>query len=116
MTTNIVLGYSPTDFFYVKAQEMDIMPTNCDSITTPSKETYNIDNYGDNKIDCINAALCENKDTAILINKLQNKHSGSDQHYLDTNQEYKLTLTNSINLGIGIVILIGLIIQNRNLQ
>ena len=116
MTTNIVLGYSPTDFFYVKAQEMDIMPTNCDSITTPSKETCNIDNYGDNKIDCINAALCENKDTSILINKLQNKHSGSDQHYLDTNQEYKLTLTNSINLGIGILILIGLIIQNRNLQ
>ena len=116
MTTNIVIGYSPTDFFYVKAQEMDIMLTNCDSITIPSKEKCNIDNYGDNKIECINAALCENKDTAILINKLQNKHSGSDQHYLDTNQEYKLTLTNSINLGIGIVILIGLIIQNRNLQ
>ena len=116
MASNIVVGYSPTDFFYVKAQEMNIMPDDCGSITTPSETECNIDNYGDNKIDCINASLCENKTSSILINKLQNKHSGSDQHYLDTNQEYKLTLTNSINLGIGIVILIGFIIQNRNLQ
>jgi len=116
MASNIVVGYSPTDFFYVKAEKMDIMPTNCDSIIIPTNEQCNIDNYGDNKIDCINASLCENKTSSMLINKLQNKHSGSDQHYLDTNQEYKLTLTNSINLGIGIVILIGFIIQNRNLQ
>ena len=116
MATNIVVGYSPTDFFYVKAQEMNIMPDDCNSITNTSDTQCNIDNYDNNKIDCINAALCKNKDTAKLISKLQNKHSGSDQNYLDTNQQYKLTVTNSINLGIGILVLIGLIIQNRNLQ
>jgi hypothetical protein len=116
MATNIVVGYSPTDFFYVKAQELNIMPDNCGSITIPTETQCNVDNYNANKIDCMNTALCKNKDNATLISKLQNKHSGSDQHYLDTNQEYKVTVTNSINLGIGIIILIGFIIQNRNLQ
>lgn len=116
MATNIVVGYSPTDFFYVKAQELSIMPDDCGSITTPTESQCNVDNYSDNSYNCINAALCENKDTANLIGKLQNTHSGSDQNYLDTNQQYKLTLTNTINLGIGILILIGLIIQNRNIQ
>ena len=115
MATNIVVGYSPTDFFYVKAQEMNIMPNNCESIRS-TEEQCNADNYDKNALNCVNAALCKNKDSATLINKLQNKHSGSDQNYLDTNQEYKLTLTNSINLGIGIIILIGFIFQNRNLQ
>jgi hypothetical protein len=116
MSTNIVVGYSPTDFFYVKAQELSIMPDDCGSITIPTETECNIDNYNDNKTDCMDAALCKNKDHATLISNLQNKHSGSDQNYLDTNQEYKLTVANSINLGIGILILIGLIIQNRNLQ
>ena len=114
MATNIVVGYSPTDFFYVKAQEMNIMPDNCES--TVSETECDIDKYSDISQNCIYAALCKNKDSANLIGKLQNKHSGSDQNYLDTNQQYKLTLTNTINLGIGIFILIGLIIQNRNLQ
>jgi hypothetical protein len=116
MATNIVVGYSPTDFFYVKAQEISIMPDDCKTITTPSETQCSVDNYDANKIDCINAALCKNKSNAELISKLQNKHSGSDQNYLDTNQEYKLTLANSINLGLGILVLIGLIFQNRNLQ
>jgi len=116
MATNIIVGYSPTDFFYVKAQEMNIMPDDCGSTTTLSETDCNIDNYSDNSYNCINTALCKNKDTAKLISKLQNKHSGSDQNYLDTNQQYKLTVTNSINLGIGILILLGFIIQNRNLQ
>lgn len=116
MATNILVGYSPTDFFYVKAQEMSIMPDNCNSITNTTDSQCNIDNYNDNKINCVNTALCKNKDNAKLIGNLQNKHSGSDQNYLDTNQEYKLTVTDSINLGIGILILLGLIIQNRNLQ
>jgi hypothetical protein len=115
MATNVVVGYSPTDFFYVKAQELNIMPMNCENLTIPSDNQCNTDNYNTNKLHCMNAALCKNKDNAILIGKLQNKHSGSDQHYLDTNQEYKVTVTNSINLGIGILILIGFIIQNRNL-
>jgi hypothetical protein len=116
MATNIIVGYSPTDFFYVKAQEMNIMPDDCGSTTTLSETDCNIDNYSDNSYNCINSALCKNKDTAKLISKLQNTHSGSDQNYLDTNQQYKLTLTNTINLGIGILILLGFIIQNRNLQ
>ena len=116
MATNIVVGYSPTDFFYVKAQELSIMPDDCGSITTPAENQCNADNYNANNVDCMNAALCKNKDNVTLINKLQNKHSGSDQNYLDTNQEYKLTLANSINLGIGILVLIGFIFQNRNIQ
>ena len=116
MATNIVVGYSPTDFFYVKAQELNIMPDDCNAITNTTDTQCNIDNYNANKVNCMNTALCKNKDNVTLIGKLQNKHSGSDQNYLDTTQEYNLTVTNSINLGIGILVLIGLIIQNRNLQ
>ena len=119
MATNIVVGYSPTDFFYVKAKENNTMPTKEDcsnaSMVDVSK-TCNIDNYNNNKYDCITAELCKNKDNVSLLSKLQNKHSGSDQNYLDTNQEYKMAFTQTINLGIGIILIIGLIAQNRNLQ
>ena len=124
MTTNVVIGYSPTDFFYVKASEMSEPIDNeyCGNLDISNPQwdiSCNTNNYalgGDiNKFQCNYKELCKNKNNAELLSKLQTNHSGSDQNYLDKKYTYNYLLTTSFNLGIGILTLIGFIIKYRNI-
>jgi len=121
---NVVISYSPNDFFYVKFDEQYETPTINNSVCEPLKPyanwdtNCNISNYNNspnNKINCNLKELCKNKEKAENLQKMQNVHNGSDQNYLDITNTYNTALVRNINLGIGIFIIIGLIYRNRNI-
>jgi hypothetical protein len=116
------MNYNPNDFFYVKFDEKNDSSTLSNLVCSPLKpydywdiscniENYNIDNS--NKINCNLKELCKNKEKVQYLQSMQNIHNGSDQNYLDAMSAYNTTLRRSINLGIGIIIVIGLIYSNR---
>jgi len=103
LSRNIVIGFSSTDFYYVTAADSDNtiqsilaecsgQPSCGDPVKTP-EENYET---------CYKKEVCINKETAEWIQKYENKHSGSDQNYLDTKSIYDSTLQSTANLGIGI--------------
>jgi len=105
LSRNIVVGFSSTDFYYVTAATSDTkIPSilaNCPS--TPQQSCGDPTNVKqDNTTACYQNEVCTNQQTAQWIQKYQNKHSGSDQNYLDTKSIYNSTLQGTANLGIGI--------------
>jgi len=107
MSSEIVAAFSPNDFFYVKAEENKTMPNakNCeDLIKNPPQ---NCDANPTQQ--CLDSELCLNKKHANKLYVVQNNNGGSDQRYLDVKTEYNDALFNSFNLGVGIIITIGII-------
>lgn len=102
VSRNIVVGFSSTDFYYVTAATADpSILNNCSSALQPScGDPVNV--TADNAGTCYQKEVCINKQTAEWIKKYQNKHSGSDQNYLDTKSIYNSALQRTANLGIGI--------------
>jgi|LauGreSBDMM110SN_4_FD.fasta_scaffold43740_3 hypothetical protein len=121
--TNVLVGYSPTDFFYVKAQQNNQMPSASvcttlnpyDTIWDASCNSANYSSSDDNILNCNHKELCKNKDKAVALTHIQHNHIGSDQNHLDTKNEYNTAIVKTVNLGIGIILLIGLIYTNRNI-
>ena len=129
--SNVVISYSPNDFFYVKFDEQakndgqnsssTIDDNICSSLkpyetwdASCNKTNYTI-NTNDNKINCNLKELCKNKEKAEELMLIQNNHSGYEQNYLDTKDSYNTAFFRLFNLGVGIFIVIGLIIKNRNI-
>ena len=111
--TNIIVGYNSNDFFYVKAKEDGIMPTDEECIMTKDFDdslcsSSNVSN-GENAKNCSRNELCKNKENVNTLYNLQNNHGGSNQKYLDTKKKYNDEMLNTLNLGIGIIILSGFI-------
>jgi hypothetical protein len=123
--SNVVISYSPNDFFYVKFDEQNNSSTIDNSVCKDlipydSWDTKcNTDNYDSNvtndKINCNLKELCKNKEKAEELQLIQNNHSGSGQNYLDTKDRYNTAFLRLFNLGVGIFIIIGLIYKNRNI-
>jgi hypothetical protein len=122
--SNVVISYSPNDFFYVKFDEQTNSSTIDNNLCSPLKPydswdtNCNTDNYNtsqNNKINCNLKELCKNKEKAEELQLIQNNHSGSGQNYLDTKDSYNTAFLRLFNLGVGIFIIIGLIYKNRNI-
>jgi len=123
--SNVVISYSPNDFFYVKFDEQNNSSTIDNNVCNPLKPydildtKCNTDNYNSNgtndKINCNLKELCKNKEKAEELQLIQNNHSGSGQNYLDTKDSYNTAFLRLFNLGVGIFIIIGLIYKNRNI-
>jgi hypothetical protein len=124
--SNVVISYSPNDFFYVKFDEQNNNSSTIDNnLCFPLKPYDNLDtncntdNYNsngtNNKINCNLKELCKNKEKAEELQLIQNNHSGSGQNYLDTKDSYNTAFLRLFNLGVGIFIIIGLIYKNRNI-
>jgi hypothetical protein len=121
--SNVVISYSPNDFFYVKFDEQNNSSTIdnrvCKGLNDSWDTKCNTDNYDSNvtndKIDCNLKELCKNKEKAEELQLIQNNHSGSGQNYLDTKDSYNTAFLRLFNLGVGIFIIIGLIYKNRNI-
>jgi len=121
MSKSVFVEYNPNDFFYAIANKGR-------GIETPSKEqcdTMDIhdnlwddqcsaENFQDNYKECIERELCINKEEVDKIKGIQNRHNGSDEKFANTNVEYGGVVINTINLGIGILLLMGLIYRFRN--
>ena len=117
MSTDVIVGYSSNDFFYIRAQETGVMPTDEQCVTlnaTPSSQWDTIcdpngTSINSNYKSCANKALCDNKTYATKLYNLQNNNGGSYQRYLDVQKKYNDQMVNFYNLGIGIGILFGFI-------
>jgi|UniRef100_A0A6C0ARZ2 hypothetical protein len=117
-SSQYTIGYSPNDFFYVNAQNNNMMPTEdqCNSlqINDPTWTTKcNGDNFMDNSLNCVNQALCQNKANAVNLQSVRNKNDGADSKFLDSTSVFNKTILNTINLSIGILLVGYLIYKNR---
>lgn len=118
-SSDIIVGYNKNDFFYVNAETQGeiLTPVGCTftiglhdplwdiSCNTNSNEH---DNFLDNSANCIKKELCINKEYAGKLKSMQQNHSGADEHYDNAAQIYDRTFAQTINLGGGIVLLMGL--------
>jgi len=123
-TNNVIVGYSPNDFFYYQAQHENLMPKN-DVVFDASCAQLRIDAptwdvscsqtyFTDNSYNCIAKELCRNKKKVNKLAEMQTVHSGSDEKYLDTTHVYSNGIRDAANLGVGILLLFVLILRNRN--
>jgi len=117
-TPNVIVGYSPTDFFYVDATNYGISITDgsCASLKIYDSAwdtSCNSINFTDNSDKCIQKEFCINKAQAGILANTKNSHTGADEKYLDSKSVYNQTITTTYNLGIGIFGLIILILINR---
>lgn len=115
--SDIVVGYSPTDFFYVDAQTKNFMkPDSCTSDIMNLDGNACTTHFVDNSYNCIMKELCLNKQYAESISSVQSGHNGADEKYSNAKTIFDKTVTNTINLGIGIVVMVVLIYRNRNIS
>lgn len=108
-----VIGYSPNDFFYVNGDEyVNDFATNCETLEMQTFDCSN--NFENNSSNCINQALCNNKSYAEKLAQIQSTHNGSDELLHDINSDYTRNILTSLNLSVGIIILILMIYKYRN--
>lgn len=115
--TNVLLSYSPSDFFYVKADFDGIMPNSeqCDAMdvyNTSWDISCNSKYYTTNADICFRKELCKNKEKVDFIKKNEDNNNGANQKYLDVKNKYDETFLSTVNLGIGILLVTAFIIKN----
>jgi len=138
MANNVIVGYSPNDFFYVQAEKSKYIDPNSDcnslpvygnvnlhgnsiaygsslSLSDPAWDMICNDNkyFSENSTNCLKRELCTNKKHATKLEDLQNTKLGAMEKYMNEKMNYDSILMNSINLGIGIVFLIVVIFKNQ---
>jgi hypothetical protein len=137
MANNVLVGYSPNDFYYVQAEENNIIDpsSDCDKLnvngnitlsngttitngsslplTNPAWDTICNNYFSENQENCVKRELCNNKNNATQLGDLQNSKSGAMEKYMNEKMNYDSILMNTINLGIGIVFLIVVIYKNQ---
>jgi hypothetical protein len=120
--TTYIKAYSSNDYFYSIASENKIIDDEklkkCHKIDVYNEKKWNNlcneDNFHENKEKCIQRELCINKNFANDITNVKNKMSEADERYSNSVLDYKTKVNQTINLGIGIMILIGLIMKLKN--
>jgi len=108
---NIVLDYSPGDFFYLSSNKTPDDET-CQSFASSPPDCSKV-SAGQNVSICMQNALCQNK---ALVQQLYNKqsvHSGADVKWHDLNAQYSREMLKTLNLLIGIVVSGVFIYYNR---
>ena len=120
MSNNIVVGYSPNDFFYVQAEKSNTMPSDSDCelltgnvIISSEWDSICENNFSDNIDNCLKRELCTNKNKATQLQDLENTKLGALEKYMNEKMNYDSILMNTINLGIGIVVLLIVIYKNQ---
>lgn len=113
MTTKIDISYYGNDFFYSDAEKNNKMPdkNRCINLNTSDPNwdnKCNSNNFSDNIQDCIDKELCINKANFESNNKIISLQNTSYEKYLNTKEYYNKEVLKTVNLGVGIVLLIGL--------
>lgn len=115
---NINVGYNTKDFFYVNAIDSGDMPTKetCIKILNSpyDKNLCEEDqSFVDNRQECLDRKLCENKGLADTILDIQQTNSGSIGKYNDSLSVFNRELFQTANLSIGVIGLMVLIYRFR---
>lgn len=113
MTTKIDISYYGNDFFYSEAERTNKMPSKerCNNLKTDDpnwNNKCNSSNFPNNLKDCIDKELCINKKNFESNNKIISLQNTSYEKYLNTKEFYNKEVLKTINLGVGIVLLVGL--------
>jgi len=109
---NVVLDYTPKDFFYLSSASMPDADT-CAYIASISPDCSQVKSNGANVNACLQQALCRNKALAEELYNKQNIHSGEDIRWQDVNHLYSFEMLKTLNLLIGIVVSGIFIYYNR---
>ena len=120
MSNNIVVGYSPNDFYYVQAAKNgNVMPSEAECVTligntiiSSEWDTTCKNRFSSNSVNCIKKEICKNKEKGTKLVNLENTGLGAKEKYMNEKMNYDTVLMNSINLGIGIVFLLFVIYKN----
>ena len=120
MSSTVLLGYNPNDFFYVDAENQGYWdPNECSSDNIKNldpADKCNETNFKDNGKNCVSYELCKNKELATQIMEKQTTHGGEEKKYYDSAMSYDIALMDIVNLGIGIIFIIAIIYRNRNMK
>jgi hypothetical protein len=108
---NIVLDYTPADFFYLSLT----MPSDntCQEYTLNAPDCSTASSDGTNISQCKSQALCQNKALVEQVYSKQNVHSGTDVKWRDLNAQYSVEMQKTANLLIGLVVSGVFIYYNR---
>jgi hypothetical protein len=104
-------GYSPNDFYWVSVADKlnslncpkeiaNVKKINCEKSSITEKDA----------LTCYNSQLCKNKQLSEWLKNVQMNHSGADVRYKDIRNTYIVEIRKSINLVIGIILMILFII------
>lgn len=112
-SADYVVGYNPTDFFYVNV-DSSIMPNNCDKnakwklddVAQDSKCDTTPDINNDNGLFCYQRELCKNQQYSQKMMSVTDKHSGSNIRYLDIATQTNFQAISVANLTIGVSLMI----------
>jgi hypothetical protein len=101
-----VVGYSPTDFFYVSALDSrDAWNLDCGNVEALQKDaidTANVMNIDSNIVINMYKDICANKNLVDSWTNHKINHSGSEQGLQDSQTTFNATLLNTVNLVVGI--------------
>lgn len=106
-------GYSPNDFYWVSVVDK-LNSLDCSKETTAA-ETIDCGNPSITEtqaLTCYNSQICKNKQLSEWLKDVQTKHSGSDIRYKDIRDTYTLEIRKSINLVLGIILMILFIVYS----
>jgi hypothetical protein len=132
MPNNIIIGYTPNDFFYSTAGDMPKEDEcknvygdtgsalngkkNADGTQSGWDDVCNDERFMDNSGNCIKRQLCINKQNVDFLVEKENSHLDAEKRNNDINVVYDRTIMDSVNLGIGILFILFLIYRNRNVR
>ena len=113
-SSDILIGYSKNDFFYVNAENNETMPTAemCTSLNIdhPGWDiSCNSANFIDSSANCLKKELCLNKEYSNTIKSMQQTNSGSGEKYDNAKDVYDQTFAHTVNLGSGIIVIMVLL-------
>ena len=95
LNNEIMIGYSPNDFFYSAVYDGS-MPANNQCIDILAKTGWDVScnetNFTDNSNNCVAQQLCVNKKNATNIQSIQNNQRGADERFDNTQSVYHHTL------------------------
>jgi len=110
--TSTYIDFNPNNFFYADAMQLNapFSPTesNC---TNLNSKVFSCDhpNFKDTSFNCLGQQMCKNKEFVESIETQQKNHLYVDKEKnSDDNHAYDNSLLKTINLGIGIGILVYL--------
>jgi len=121
MATNIVMGYSPNDFFFMDAKDRKVMLSDqsCNAMK-PEESSWDVScnavHFLDYSLNCVNRALCLNSKKVGYILTKEGSHKDSNEKYKTEQIKYEMTVMDIVNLGIGILFAIIIIYRNRNVK
>ena len=110
---NVILEYTPSDFFYLSAGNDMPKSFKCDEYLSNPIDCSGVITDETHLSECYKQALCNNKKLVTQLYSKQDTHSASDAKFNDINKQYSNEILKTFNLLGGIIIAIFYIHYNK---